>query len=158
MTVRKDALRRFMLGVIGVLAASGAACSSTTEPPGEERRPGLILGFNHGDPQIVMPDTVQAGTGFTVQVSTYGNGCYRKGETEVVASGSVVTITPWDYVNLGAGGCPDLLLTFVHEATVAFPEAGAASVVIVGRSGGSMGEEPVEVTRGVVVVGAQATN
>ncbi|TVR54179.1 MAG: hypothetical protein EA421_09385 [Gemmatimonadales bacterium] len=158
MKVRKDALRRFMLGVVGVLAASGAACTSTTEPPGEERRPGLILGFNHGDPQIVMPDTVQAGTEFTVQVTTYGNGCYRKGETEVAASGSVVTITPWDYVNLGAGACPDLLLTFVHEATVAFSQAGSASVVIVGRSGGSMGEEPVEVTRPVVVVAAQASN
>ena len=105
-----------------------------------------------------MPDTVQAGTEFTVQVTTYGNGCYRKGETEVAASGSVVTITPWDYVDLGAGACPDLLLTFVHETTVAFPEPGAASVVIVGRAGGSMGEEPVVVTRGVVVRGGPASN
>jgi hypothetical protein len=69
------------------------------------------------------------GTGFTVQVTTYGNGCYRKGETEVAVSGNVATVTPWDYVDLGAGACPDILLTFVHEATVAFPEAGSASVV-----------------------------
>lgn len=158
MAVRTGASRWLILGLVGMLVLAGTACSSTTEPPGEERRPGLILGFNHGDPQIVMPDTVQAGTGFTVQVSTYGNGCYRKGETEVAASGNVVTITPWDYVDLSAGGCPDLLLTFVHEATVAFPEPGSASVVIVGRSGGSMGEEPVEVTREVVVRGEQASN
>ena len=158
MTVRKDLTRRYGLGLVGMLVLAGAACSSTTEPPGEERRPGLILGFNHGDPQIAMPDTVQAGTEFTVQVSTYGNGCYRKGETEVVVSGNVATVTPWDYVDPSAGGCPDILLTFVHEATVAFPQPGSASVVIVGRAGGSMGEEPVEVTRGVVVVAAQASN
>ena len=158
MNVRNCASRRFALGVVGLLALAGAACTSTTEPPGEERRPGLILGFNHGDPQVVVPDTVQAGTGFTVQVSTYGNGCYRKGETEVVLSGNVATVTPWDYVDPGAGGCPDILLTFVHEATVAFPEAGSASVVIVGRSGGSMGEAPVEVTREVVVRGGPASD
>ena len=158
MAVRTGASRWLILGLVGMLVLAGTACSSTTEPPGEERRPGLILGFNHGDPQIVLPDTVQAGTEFTVQVSTYGNGCYRKGETEVVVSGNVATVTPWDYVDPGAGACPDILLTFVHEATVAFPEAGSASVVIVGRPGGSMGEEPVVVTRGVVVVAAQASN
>ena len=158
MAVWRDSPRWFGLSLIGMLVLAGAACSSTTEPPGEERRPGLILGFSHGDPQVVMPDTVQAGTEFTVQVTTYGNGCYRKGETEVAVSGSVATVTPWDYVDLGAGACPDLLLTFVHEATVQFSQAGSASVVIVGRSGGSMGEEPVEVTREVVVVSAQASH
>lgn len=66
-----------------------------------------MTSFNHGHPQLVVPDTVQAGTKFTVAVTTYGNGCYRKGETEVAASGSVVTITPRDYVDLGASACPD---------------------------------------------------
>ena len=158
MAVWRDPPRWFGLSLVGMLVLAGTACSSTTEPPGEERRPGLILGFSHGDPQIVLPDTVQAGTEFTVQVSTYGNGCYRKGETEVAASGNVATVAPWDYVDLGADGCPDILLTFVHEATVAFPQPGSASVVIVGRAGGSTGEEPVEVTREVVVVAAQASN
>ena len=42
MAVWRDSPRWFGLGLVGMLVLAGTACSSTTEPPGEERRPGLI--------------------------------------------------------------------------------------------------------------------
>lgn len=158
MDVRNCSSRVLVLGVVGILAVVGTACSSTTDPAGEERRLGLILGFNNDDPRIAIPDTVQAGIEFVVEVTTYGNACFRKGETEVASSGNGVTITPYDYIDMGAGVCADILLSFVHQATVEFSEAGFASVVILGGAGGSMEEEAVEVIREVVVLEHQASD
>jgi len=152
MDVRNYWSRVFVLGLIGVLALVGTACSSTTDPAGEERRLGLILGFTDDDPRIAVPDTVQAGIEFVVEVTTYGDSCFRKGETEVASSGNGVTITPYDYIDMGAGGCARVLISFLHQTTVEFSEAGLASVVIVGRVGGSMEQEVVEVIREVVVL------
>lgn len=158
MDVRDCPSRVLVLGVIGTLAIVGTACSSTTEPGGEERRLGVIVGFNDDDPQIAVPDTIEAGVEFVVEVTTYGNACFRKGETEVASSGNSVTITPYDYIDMGAGACADVLLSFIHQATVEVSDAGFASVVIVGRAGGSMEEEVVEGIREVVVLARQVSN
>lgn len=158
MDVRNCPSRGFVLGVLWVLAPAVATCNSATDPAGEERRLGLILGFDNDDPRIVVPDTVHTGVEYVVEVTTYGNSCFRKGEAEVASSGDSVTITPYDYMDVSTGNCEDILLSFVHQATVEFSEAGLASVVIVGRAGGSMEGEAVEITREVVVLTHQAQN
>jgi len=144
--------RGTVLGGLAAIALVAGGCGSATEPPSEERRPGLIIGFRASDPQIVVPDTVQAGVAFPIEVTTYGDTCYSKGPTEVTEAGNRVTITPYDYVDLGRAICQRILLSFVHRVTFHFSEPGPASVVISGRSAGSIGEGPIEVVREVMVV------
>lgn len=138
---------------LAVLASSTFSCSSGTAPE-EEQRVGLIAGFNQDDPRIQVPDTVDAGDSFLVEVSTYGNGCYRQGETEVEANGSSAVVTPWDYVDVSGRACPDILLEFLHQATIRFDLPGTRTVTVVGRertSQAPIAGEPLIVHREVVV-------
>lgn len=160
MDVRNRPSRAFVLGVLWILALVVTACDSTTEPAGEGRQLGVIVGFNNDDPRIVVPDTVQAGVEFVVEVTTYGNFfCDRKDETAVASSGNRVVITPYNYVET-LFECPSLGALFVHQATVEFSEPGLASVVIQGRVAHhlDLDEDVVEFTREVVVLAQQASN
>ncbi len=128
-----------------LLALFPAACTSSVAPEDEERRLGLISGFNNDDPRVILPDTVQAGVEFGVQVTTYGNGCKRKGETQGELIGDTVVVTPNDYFNVGAGVCADILLSFVHEAVIVFEQEGEAHVRVVGRDRGVFPPEIMQV-------------
>jgi hypothetical protein len=145
---------RWWIARIGAIAFAVVvgSCSSPIDPIAEERRVGMILGFNNDDPRIVVPDTVEAGADFVVEVTTYGDSCFRKGEIEMASMGDRVTITPYDYIDLGAAGCQRILLSFIHEIEIQFSDVGTASVVIIGQAGGAMEEELIEVTHEVVVV------
>lgn len=121
-------------------------CSSTTEPD-RVRVLGAIAGFNEGDPQIqIVPDDQTV----TVRVTTYGNGCYSKGETEAVVEGLEATVTPWDSTVAPRSGvaCTEILLSFTHEAVLDFDEAGTARIAVRGmdRSSGSTGKRGEETT------------
>jgi hypothetical protein len=104
-----------------------SACSSVL---GSERirAPAEIAGYNDGDPQVVV--NVQGGA-VNVSVVSYGNGCYSKGETEVRVSGRTVNVHPYDYRDRGV--CTDILLSFLHEATVVVGSPGPVTIRIHGQ-------------------------
>ncbi len=154
MDVRNRLVRALGMGVVVVLAIAGTACDSITDPADEVRRLGYI--GRDADAQVVIPDTVQAGVEFVVEVTTYGSPCVRKGETEVQYAADTVTITPYDYVDT-TPNCFSIGVSFVHRATVEFSEPGLASVVIVGRDH-PYEDEAAEVIREVVVVEDQASS
>jgi hypothetical protein len=133
------------------LGLSVAACTASLAPDDEERRIGLIFGFDNDDPRIVLPDTVEAGVEFIVEVTTYGNGCKRKGETEVALSGDTVIVTPYDYFNVSAAVCEDILQSFVHEAVVELGQEGEGHVRVIGRDGAPFPPEVVHVDQAVFV-------
>jgi hypothetical protein len=109
------------------------SCSQTTGPD-RMRRLGTIAGFNSDDPRIVLqPD----GRRVVVSVTTYGDGCYTAGETEVVVQGLEAVITPYDYIPAGDAACDRFLRVMVHQVTVAFESPGTARLRIHGIDGGT---------------------
>jgi hypothetical protein len=105
-----------------------AACSPIL---GSEkvRAPAEIAGYNADDPRIEIGVNANV---LQVVVTSYGNGCYTQGETEVAVSNRTVDVRPYDYRS-ARGACPDILLTFTHAATVAFPTSGAVKIRVHGQ-------------------------
>jgi hypothetical protein len=115
--------------VITCLLALG--CSSATAPD-EVKVVGTIVGLSEGVPQIEVPSTAQRGQAFTVRITTTGDTCTEKLETEVNVSDAVAVVTPYDLEHRG-GQCHDIGRTFEHTASVTFEQAGSARVDIRGR-------------------------
>lgn len=148
--------------LIACLAIFVVACESPTTPGGErsptalegERVVGFIAGLlrlNNPQPEIAVPDTVQAGRDFTVSVDTFGpNLCWRKGSTEVELHSLHAIVTPFDIDMSEGNACLDAGIGFTHTATVRFKRAGAATVVILGRDF-TRGGELIAFERTVVV-------
>ena len=115
-------------------ALAAVACSGPSEP--EARRVlGAIAGLNAGDPHVEVPATAERGVQFPVSVWTYGDGCYRAGDTEVrVAGPSTVEVAPYDFTRLGIA-CEAILKGSMHAAMVRFDAAGPARVRVRGRHG-----------------------
>lgn len=110
--------------LLGVFAA---ACSSAAEPD-RVRVMGSIAGYVEGDPHV----EVVAATGVvTVRVTTYGNGCYSQGPTEVIVNGREALVTPWDYTLTGTA-CIDILRVLTHVITVPFGAPGPARIMVRG--------------------------
>lgn len=113
-------------------ALVAGACAFATEPK-EVRVLGTIAGYNAGDPYVEVPANAERGVPFAVAVRTYGNGCYRAGNTEVrVVGPAAVEVAPYDFTRVG-GVCTDILKGSTHRATVRFDAAGPARVRVRGR-------------------------
>jgi hypothetical protein len=125
-----------------MLVVSGCGLFGVGED--REQRLGVLLPDDEvaTSPVQVSADTVRAGRILTVTVLTTGNGCYAKGPTEVRVDGLAATVTPYDYFDLRAEACADVLQEFRHRAEITFEEAGAATVRIRAQP---------EVTRTIVV-------
>lgn len=116
----------------------------------QERRIGVIAGFNEDDPRIEAPDTVAAGEPFTVTVTTYGNTCVEKGDTEVRTQDLEATVTPYDFYTVGETiVCGEVLNLFEHTVALTFAEPGTARVIVRGRE--SRSDDGLAVRREIVV-------
>jgi 3,4-dihydroxy-2-butanone 4-phosphate synthase len=101
---------------------------------------------------VVVPAQVNAGASFQVNITTYGGGCERQGETEVSVSQQtrIADVTPYDETNVAAEVCTQELKMFSHTATVRFEQPGTAVVRVHGVR--LQDNAPVTVTRTVEVV------
>jgi hypothetical protein len=119
-----------------------------------ERQPAYLI--DHETARVGVPAQVNAGADFQVNVTTYGGGCERQGETEVSVSQPARTadVTPYDETNVAAEACTQELKMFSHTATVRFEQPGTAVVRVHGRR--LQDRAPVTVTRTVEVVAAGA--
>lgn len=134
-----------MRRAVGGALVVALGCSLGTEPE-EVRELGVIAIAGSTwfeDPKIEVPDTVEQSSPVRVGVTTYGDGCVRKGETEIEVQDSVVVVTPYDYRRKGVA-CTAALVSFAHEATLRFAAPGTARVAIRGREGRSGGLIRVE--------------
>ena len=119
-------------------AAPPTTAPETREHPDgtvEERRVGIIASY--GDPvRVELPASVLAGEAVEVTVVTYGDGCTRKGDTEVEISDLSAEVTPydWEVTQLPPDtACTLELRLYEHTATLRFDRAGTAQVIIRGR-------------------------
>ena len=135
---------------LAVLSAALLACAcSLVTGPEEVRVLGEIAGSGAGDPVIEVPASAERGVPFAVAVRTYGNGCYRAGDTEVrVVGPSAVEVAPYDFTR-GGVACPDILSASTHTVAVRFGLAGPAVVRVRGRR--APGRAELVVAREVLV-------
>lgn len=89
--------------------------------------------YGESDPHIVAPDSVDAGSEFSLVTRTYGNACVRLGPTEVTQGASAAIVVPSDYRRISGGPCQDELLSFDHEVVLLFSERGVATITLKGR-------------------------
>jgi hypothetical protein len=117
-----------------------------------QRQPAYLV--DDQEARVEVPARVNAGADFQVNVTTYGGGCERQGETEVsVSQGTrMADVTPYDETNVAAEVCTDILKMFSHTATVRFEQPGTAVVRVHGLR--LQDKAPVTVTRTVEVVAA----
>jgi hypothetical protein len=117
-----------------------------------ERQPAYLV--DDQEARVVVPAQVNAGADFQVNITTYGGGCERQGETEVSVSHQtrMANVTPYDETNVAAEVCTQELKMFSHTVTVRFDQPGTALVRVHGRR--LQDKAPVTVTRTVEVVAA----
>ena len=129
--------------------AIGLGCSSMA-PTGEVRVPGTLLGYYGDSAFVTVSARAPVGTPVTIRASTFGDGCYREGETDVSRNGLTAEIAPFDYRQEGAGViCTRELIEFSHEAVVTFDTPGQAVITIRGVE--QPGDQPVVLTRYIVI-------
>jgi hypothetical protein len=68
-----------------------------------------------------------------VTITTTGRPCDRVGESDVSYVGGTAFITPYDFHYVGERPCVDAQVYFEHTATLEFPAAGDAFVVLNAR-------------------------
>jgi hypothetical protein len=126
------------LVIAAAAAATLLACATATEvdsemagslqPPADQQL-GAIKGYMDGDPHISL--NVQ-GRDVRVAVITYGDGCYRKGETQVTLNGMVADVRPYDLLQPPGTVCTRQLVAGTHEAVITFPATGVARIRVHG--------------------------
>ncbi|HSJ24347.1 MAG TPA: hypothetical protein VK929_06760 [Longimicrobiales bacterium] len=113
-----------------LLLASGlAACGSITG--GRERVVGTIDTIGNDSPRAAYVTA----EGIVVEVTTLGNGCYTKGETDARLLDGRWVITPYDYRDTRRNiACPDIARMFEHRVVLQGDTEGVDRVWIRARS------------------------
>jgi hypothetical protein len=103
---------------------------------------------------IVAPDTVAAGTPFTVTTHTVGpSGCWRSDGQTVASHDRVVVLRPYDS-HSGSEICTEMLLFLAHSSTVVLQAAGEWTLRVEGRRlrlRDDVWDEPISAERTIVV-------
>jgi hypothetical protein len=127
-------MRLFALGFLSVVAL--AACPQTTAPRDTTVHWTRVVGFvdsgGVSSGPLRTPDTVRAGSPFTVTVSTFGSSCIRPAGAHLEMGPSGAEVTPYDSVPSGPPCLPDWS-SFPREVMVTFTTPGVAKVRLLGR-------------------------
>lgn len=122
----RGAFRHTLRLLVAMAAAALPACS-IDHFDSKERVFGHIA-FDDLHSDFHIPDTATVGVPVRLAVWTQGAGCHEGGDTEVDVDGLSAVVTPYDYLDKGAGVCTLILLRFDHGTTVVFTEPGDAEV------------------------------
>ena len=106
----------------------------------------IKVGVIQGTPDV--PTTVTAGQPFVVRITTGGNSCYEHERTDVEETPYGALVVPYDRYHVpGEGsGCPQILQSIQHEATVVLDAPGSQTVRVRGLNRGSRAGVPFEET------------
>lgn len=129
------ARRRWIGAGLALLLGSTAAPACSVLGPEDEVLAIGTVDFYASGIEIDAPDTVAVGAAFTVATTTYGNGCVRKGRTEVERSARTARLTPYDVRPHPDRdlACPEILLMHRHEARLVSVDPGTFVVEVRGR-------------------------
>ena len=120
------------------IAVLGLGGCGVFDPTTEHRVIGIIRFDDETWPLPEVPGTATAGVPVEMTIWTMDTGCYSIGKTEVVVTGRIVEVTPFDYLTTGDHGCPAYLAFFEHKATVVVQEPGTAEIALVYSTGGDV--------------------
>jgi hypothetical protein len=120
---------------IAVLGCSQFVDQGTSRSVGYwSRAVGFVDSGGISTSPLVAPDTVQAGVGFTVTVSTFGSSaCIRPDQSQVQFEGSVASITPYDSVWSNKPPCPGDWRGHPRPVELRFDAVGSARIELHGR-------------------------
>ena len=142
-------LRTLVVVTMTVLPQVGCAdqLTSPVVPP-QGMRAGVLE--YHGDSaHVTMPSVVTSGSAAVIRVLTWGDGCLRKGRTDVAVISRRETIRPYDLIPDPGTVCNLILLAVEHEAEVLLSENGTWEIDIHGIS--APGDERIVVRRNIYV-------
>jgi hypothetical protein len=124
-----DALAAFLDRFITEMREPGAGAA-------EARVPGIIEFHEDGSQGVLTaPDRAEAGQNFQVTVTTFGGGCERAGEMDVLMTGDGATLLVYDLTTATgpAAICPAILKRLEHTVTLSFAQPGEYTIQVWGR-------------------------
>lgn len=102
--------------------------------PSSDQQVGVVDSEYLDVPVLLAPDTVRAGAGFGVTVTTLGySGCWQAAGAKTARSGAVVTITPYDRLVQGVG-CTAALEMLSRTVELHLEQPGVVVLRVEGRS------------------------
>jgi hypothetical protein len=140
--------RTFLVPLVAAaLLASGLAACSGSLTDSRERVVGTIDTIGDDSPLVAY----RSADGIVVEVTTFGNGCYTKGETDARVQDGRWIVTPYDYRNARRNvNCPDIGRLFHHRVVLqgAIDGVGLIWIRAHGATGGPVVEFEVPVSSG----------
>jgi hypothetical protein len=107
--------------------------------PEEKRVPSTL------EPGLLAPTIVQANRDFNIEFTTFGGGCDRKGDEDVIVSERAATVKVYDFTVRGSGAtCTSDIKFLPHTVTLRFTKPGEATIKVEGM--GSVLEHRLTVT------------
>jgi hypothetical protein len=99
----------------------------------EARIPGTIE-YHNQKPVLLAPTIVHAGKDFKIKMDTFGGGCERGGDAEVIVRENTATVKIYDFTRATGPEvmCFPYLARFPHTITLRFTKPGAATIRIEG--------------------------
>jgi hypothetical protein len=125
----------WLLVLVGCSQPGSVDSYDIPEPPPLEwaRVIGFVDSGGLSNGPLRVPETVTAGSSFTVTVSTYGSSCIRPAGIEVQVVGSSADLTPYDSVPASGPPCLPDWMAFPRDVEIRFATPGGALVRLHGR-------------------------
>lgn len=133
--MKSPKLTAILAAVVLVVCAASPSGGGSPDNPGK-RVPGTLAQYGEAL-QIIVPEAVERGEVFEVDVTIYGGGCVGEGDLEVEVEGLQATIRPYDYdVSVPGFGCTLELIIYRRTASLRFDAPGRAQVRVLGLKKG----------------------
>jgi len=134
--MHSSALESWPRSVLHLLAVCiGASGGCARSELGWQVAPSLIRSDRSTMRAVHVPDTMTAGVADTAIIWTKSGGCTRRGPTDIVSSGPLVTIRLFDSVLVRQPddyACPAVLRFARRVVAIRFSQPGASLVRVVG--------------------------
>jgi predicted RNA-binding protein with TRAM domain len=107
--------------------------------PQEARVPGIVDFGGEGTKGVLSaPETVRVGEAFKMTITTFGSGCEREGDTNVVMTATGAVVMVYDFTAATHPGviCTAVIKRMPHTVTLRFEKPGEALIQIWGRRAG----------------------
>jgi len=130
-----------------LLASAVFSCRSPAEP-GSRRVVGIIDNGGTGIAPLVVPDTAYVGVPFLATVITFGGACDHSDGSDVLTSGLLADVTPYDLLPPPETICIAVLRASPRSIELTFATPGTGVVRLHGRR---FGGGDVTLQREVVV-------
>jgi hypothetical protein len=123
------------------ICSQSASNTGAQSPPLQEARiPGIIdYSDDRSKDVLTAPSVARAGEDFQMTINTFGSGCERGGDTEIIAWESGANVIVYDFTAATRPGivCTTILKRLPHTITMRFMQPGEALIRVWGRRVGA---------------------